>query len=127
MRCGCSRTPGTASDWLSLKLTGVKTNRSAIGARITLTVENAGGARRTIHRIVGSGGSFGASPLQQHVGLGRGARIRQVDIWWPASDTRQRFENVGTNQTIAVTEMGKDYTRLAQPQQPLRRETRAAR
>lgn len=65
--------PGHGADWLGVHLVGVKTNRAAIGARISVTVENAG-VRRTIHRTVNSGGSFGASPLQQHVGLGRDAR-----------------------------------------------------
>ena len=44
--------PGHGNDWISLKLTGVKSNRSAIGARITVTVENDGGGRRTIYRPV---------------------------------------------------------------------------
>ena len=42
-------------------------------------------SRAPIHRTVGSGGSFGASPLQQHIGLGAAARIVDVEIWWPAS------------------------------------------
>ena len=37
--------PGHRNDWLTLKLVGVKTNRAAIGARITVTVDGAGGRR----------------------------------------------------------------------------------
>ena len=33
--------PGHGNDWLGVNLVGVKTNRAAIGARITVTVENA--------------------------------------------------------------------------------------
>src|SRR5688572_1641263 len=65
---------GHGNDWLGVRLVGVKTNRAAIGARLTVTVEDERGAKRTMHRTVNSGGSFGASPLQQHVGLGRGAK-----------------------------------------------------
>ena len=28
-----------------------------------------------LHRTIGSGGSFGANPMEQHVGLGPSARI----------------------------------------------------
>ncbi len=73
--------PGHGNDWISLRLVGVKTNRAAIGARIKLTVENEGRGIRTIHRSVGSGGSFGASPLEQHIGLGEfGANRRAGDL-----------------------------------------------
>ncbi len=67
--------PGNGNDWINLKLVGVKTNRAAIGARITVTVENEGQGTRTIYRTVSGGGSFGASPLEQHIGLGKSARI----------------------------------------------------
>ena len=103
--------PGNGNDWIALKLVGVKpstgsgrgTNRGAVGARITVTAESASGTRM-MHRTVNSGGSFGASPLQQHVGLGAGVRRVDVEIWWPASNTRQRFTDVGKNRLLEVTE-----------------------
>jgi hypothetical protein len=104
--------PENGNDWLSIHLVGVKTNRSAIGARIKLTVENEEHATRAIYRTVGSGGSFGASPLQQHIGLGRSAKITDLEVWWPASGTRQNFYKVGVNQFIELKEFAKDYTKL---------------
>jgi tetratricopeptide (TPR) repeat protein len=101
------------NDWITVKLLGVKTNRSAIGARIRLTVENDGKPPRSIYRTVGSGGSFGASPLQQHMGLGKSAKISNLEIWWPASGSKQNFVDVGTNQFIEIKEFAKDYTKLA--------------
>jgi hypothetical protein len=111
--------PGHGNDWLGLRLTGVTTNRAAIGARITVTVEDSSGARRSIYRTVNSGGSFGASPLQQHVGLGRNARRVDVEIWWPSSNTRQRFADVRKNQIIDVREMADRYATLNRVPQPL--------
>ena len=96
--------PGHGNDWISLKLTGVKSNRSAIGVRIAVTVENAGGGRRTIYRQVSSGGSFGASPLEQHIGLGKNARIADLEIWWPTSNTRQHFTDIRANQAVGIEE-----------------------
>jgi len=110
--------PGHGRDWITLKLVGVRTNRAAIGARITVTVDGAGG-RRSIYRTVTSGGSFGASPLEQHIGLGDGARNVEVEIWWPTSDTRQRFSQVVPNQYLEITELADAYRSLERPPLPL--------
>ncbi len=104
--------PGNGNDWIGLKLVGVKTNRGAIGTRIKLTVENQGQGTRSIYRTVGSGGSFGASPLEQHIGLGKDARIVDLEIWWPTSNTRQHFANVAKNQVMQIKEFAQDYTKL---------------
>jgi hypothetical protein len=106
--------PGNANDWLSLKLVGVKSSRAAFGARITVTVENASG-RRSVHRSVGSGGSFGASPLEQHIGLGAAPRRVDVDVWWPASNTRQHFADVGRNRFLEITEFAEAPRVLERP------------
>jgi hypothetical protein len=104
--------PGQGNDWLTVKLVGVKSNRAAIGARITVTVENEGRGSRSISRAVGSGGSFGASPLEQHIGLGKSARIVDVEIWWPTGNTRQHFAGIGKNQVVEITELVPDYKKL---------------
>jgi tetratricopeptide (TPR) repeat protein len=104
--------PGNGNDWINLHLVGVKSNRAAIGARIKVTVENEGPGQRSIYRTVGSGGSFGASPLQQHIGLGKSARIVDLEIWWPASNTRQHFSNVEKDQFLEIKEFAKSYTKL---------------
>jgi len=108
--------PGNGNDWISLKLVGVKSNRSAIGARIKVTVENEGPNRsnttRSIYRTVGGGGSFGASPLEQHIGLGKTARILNIEVWWPTSNTRQKFSNVAKNQFLEIKEFAPTYTKL---------------
>jgi hypothetical protein len=104
--------PGHDNDWIALKLVGTKTNRAAIGARIKVTVQNDGGDVRSIYRTVGSGGSFGASPLEQHIGLGHGATIRSVEVFWPVSGTHQTFTSVGKNQFLEIKELSNEYARL---------------
>ncbi|MBI3474370.1 MAG: VCBS repeat-containing protein [Acidobacteria bacterium] len=104
--------PGSKNDWITLHLVGAKSNHAALGARIKVTVQDEGQEQRFIYRTVGSGGSFGASPLQQHIGLGKHARILNIEIWWPATNTRQNFSNVDKNQFIEITEFAKDYTKL---------------
>jgi tetratricopeptide (TPR) repeat protein len=107
--------PGHGNDWISLKLVGVKSNRAAIGTRITVTVADASGSTRSIHRWVTSGGSFGASPLEQHIGLGKATNIQDIEIWWPTSNTRQHFENVTKNHVIEITELSQSYKTIDRP------------
>ena len=66
--------PGQGNNWLNVMLVGQKTNRAAIGARIK--VVTAGDKPLTVHRHVSSGSSFGANPLEQHIGLGKADRVR---------------------------------------------------
>ena len=61
--------PGADGNWFKVRLVGVRSNRSAIGARIRCEIGE-GCHRRSVYRYVGSGGSFGANPLQQMVGVG---------------------------------------------------------
>jgi hypothetical protein len=106
------KNPGSGNDWINVHLVGVKTNRAAIGARVKVTVQDQGQPERSIYKTVSSGGSFGANPMELHVGLGKSAKILNLEVWWPTSNTRQNFPNVATNQFIEVKEFAKDYTRL---------------
>ena len=119
--------PGNRNDWITVRLVGVKSNRAAIGSRIKVSVENENHERRFIYRTVGSGGSFGASPLQQHIGLGKNARILSLEVWWPASNTRQTFNDIGKNQFIEIKEFEKNYTHLERRQVRLGGVNRSAR
>jgi hypothetical protein len=106
------RNPGNDNDWINVRLIGVKSNRSAVGAEIKVIVENDGGSPHSIYRTVGEMSSFGSNPIEQHIGLGHGARIVELEVFWPASNTRQQFSNVTRNEFIAVKEFDKAYTKL---------------
>ena len=100
------RNPGHGNHWVTLVLEGVKTNRAAYGARIKVTIEEAGHPR-SIYRAVGSVSSFGGNPMRQHIGVGQAASIREIEIWWPVTDERQRFRNVPVDQAYHIRE-GRD-------------------
>jgi len=95
--------PGFGNHWITLRLEGVRSNRSAIGARIQVTVE-ARKASRNIFATVSSGGSFGASALQQVMGLGKADAIRSIMITWPASGKVQTFDHVQMDQIVKIRE-----------------------
>lgn len=102
--------PGQGNNWLVVKLVGKKTNRAAIGARIK--VVTAGDQPRTVQRHVSSGSSWGANPLQQHIGLAKAGRIDRLEIHWPTSGTTQVFRDIAVNQAIEVTEFAPDFKKL---------------
>lgn len=103
------KNPGSDNGWISIKLVGVKSNRAGIGAGIKVTVQDEHGGTRSIFRTVSSGGSFGASPITQHIGLGKASRILNVQIVWPASKTSQNFAKISPNQFVQITEFSKTY------------------
>ena len=95
--------PGFGNNWLVVKLVGLVSSSSAIGARIRADILE-DGKKRSVYRWVNSGGSFGANPMRQHIGLGRAETILSLEIYWPTSDRTQAFQNVRLNQFIVVTE-----------------------
>jgi hypothetical protein len=104
--------PGNSNDWLNVRLVGVKSNREAAGAQIKVTVQNGADAPRSLYRVVGETSSFGANPMEQHIGLGPNAHGITVDVWWPASGTRQHFAEVGKNEYIQIKESATACVRL---------------
>jgi len=113
------KNPGHANDWINVRLIGVKSNRAAVGAEIAITVENDGAARRTIYRTVGDTSSFGSNPMEQAIGLGHAARILSLEVFWPATNTRQKFSNMDNNQFITIREFDTHYTKLHRQPVPL--------
>jgi tetratricopeptide (TPR) repeat protein len=101
--------PGHGHHRLSIRLQGSTSNRSALGARIVVATTDTAGRRREIHRTVTSGGSFGGSPLRQHVGVGSSPRPVDIEVWWPASGTRQHFDSVAVNRQITIVEGAMTY------------------
>lgn len=101
---------GHANNWINIRLVGVKSNRSAIGARLKLTIQEPGRAPRTIFRWVTSGGSFGSSPLRQHIGIGKAKDIDELEVWWPTSQSHQRFHKIAPNRFLQITEFEKHCT-----------------
>jgi len=94
--------PGTDNHWATLRLVGVRSNRSAIGARLTARLRTADGPR-AVEALVGSGGSFGASTLQQELGLGHATAIEAVVVRWPAGRT-ETFTDVKLDAVTVLRE-----------------------
>ncbi|MFY9825896.1 MAG: CRTAC1 family protein, partial [Thermoanaerobaculia bacterium] len=85
--------PGHGNHWITLRLEGVQSNRSAIGARIRVRVKT-GQGERSIYVTAGAGGSFGDSSLQQEIGLGQAQSLEAVEVTWPATRQTQVFRGL---------------------------------
>ncbi len=106
---GLFRNAGNGKHWLSVRLVGTKSNRSAIGARLHAEVLEAGGSTRSIHRQVGTNGSFGGNSLAEFLGLGNADSVARLTIRWPAGGEPQVFEAIPADRVIVVTEGEAEY------------------
>ena len=104
--------PGFGHHWITLKLVGKQSNRWGVGARIRAEIEESG-RRRSVYKWVNTGGSFGANPLRQEIGLGKAAKIEALEILWPTTGKTQRFLNVPVDQFVEVTEGESEYRKLS--------------
>lgn len=86
-------------NWVRVALEGSKSNRSAIGARVTV---EAGGRRQMAD--VGSGGSYySQNELALYFGLGKAVRVERITVRWPSGNA-QVFRDVPANRTVLYRE-----------------------
>ncbi|MEX2261886.1 MAG: CRTAC1 family protein, partial [Bryobacteraceae bacterium] len=90
-----------AGNWVQLKLTGTKSNRDAIGSRVTLTA----GGTTYIREVDGGNGYSGQSTKRLHFGIGRASKVDSAEIRWPSGAVEKI--SAAVNKLTLVTE-GKD-------------------
>ena len=113
--------PGNSNNWINVRLVGVKSNRSAVGSKLEIKVQNNGGPTRSIWRTIGETSSFGGNPLEQHIGLGAAAHIVSLDIYWPATNSRQHFDHFDNNQFLEIKEFATNFSKLNRKPIPMPR------
>ena len=85
--------------WLTLRLLGTVSNRSAIGARVEVQTP----LRTTVQEVSGGAGRGNQNSLPLEFGLGTADRILRVTIRWP-SGIVQVLENAAVDQILVVSE-----------------------
>ena len=96
--------PGNDNHWVKIDLTGVRSNRAGIGARVRVDFLD-GTTRRSVYRTVTSGSSFGGNPFTVHVGLGAATSIETLEVLWPSGET-QRFVELPIDRRLEILEGG---------------------
>jgi len=88
-----------ANHWLGLHLIGTVSNKSAIGARVTLH-----GSKRNWVDEVRSGSSYNSSSDQRlHFGLGTETSIESIEVRWP-NGRREQFQPGAIDRILDVVE-----------------------
>ncbi len=86
--------PGTDNHWLGVKLIGTVSNVAGVGAMIKVSTRTQTGKDEVFYKHINSGGSFGASSLQQIIGLGQAKEITKLESRWPGKRHEQVFTKV---------------------------------
>jgi enediyne biosynthesis protein E4 len=84
---------------LIVELAGTKSNRSAIGARVSVEA----GELRLAEEVRSGSGFASQSDFRLHFGLGKASAASKVAIRWPSGATEE-FAAVGANQFITIKE-----------------------
>jgi len=97
------RNNGNSNNWITLKLIGTVSNRSAMGAKVRVKA-TIGGRTFWQMREISGGSNFGSqNDLRPSFGLGDATNIDLIRIEWP-SGAVQTMTNVTTKQFLTVTE-----------------------
>jgi enediyne biosynthesis protein E4 len=84
--------------WIKVKLKGTKSNRSAIGTRVTVRY----GDKVQTKEVLSQSSYLSVNDPRLHFGLG-GASTADLEVRWPLGGI-EKLSNVATNQLIHVTE-----------------------
>jgi hypothetical protein len=86
------------NNWLKVKLEGVKSNRSAIGARVLVHY----GGKVQAQAVVSQSSFYSCNDPRLHFGLGT-FTAADIEVFWP-NGLRERFKAVPTNQLLTLRE-----------------------
>jgi hypothetical protein len=93
------RNEGPKGNALLIELFGTRSNRSAIGARVTV---EAGGLRQVDE--VRSGSSYASqSDFRLHFGLGSATVAESIEVRWPNGST-ERFSDIPAGNVVTIRE-----------------------
>ena len=82
-----------------IRLTGVTSNRPAIGSRVILEC----GGQRIVRDMFAANGFMGQGPAELLVGIGEAKTIDKLTVRWPTGKS-QEFHNLPSNTEISITE-----------------------
>ena len=84
---------------LTVKCIGTRSNRSAIGTRVKVTVAG----REQIDEVMSGSSYYSQNDLRLHFGLGAAQKADRVEVLWP-SGLKESFADVKANQIVVIQE-----------------------
>jgi hypothetical protein len=88
----------TGQNWLKIKLEGVKSNRSAIGARVIIHY----GGKVQAQPVLSQSSYYSCNDPRLHFGLGAATEV-DVDVFWPTGAT-EHYRKILANQLVTIRE-----------------------
>ena len=98
------RNSGARQNWVAVRLTGTKSNRSAIGARVTVEA----GGRRQMAEVMSGGSFYSQNDFTLHFGLGKAAEMERLTIRWP-NGKQQEWSKIGGNRKLLIVENSAEF------------------
>jgi len=89
----------TGNHWITLHLVGTKSNRMAIGARVTITADNV----KQMDEVRAGGSYLSTSDPRLHFGLGAAPSFDHIDVSWP-SGLREQFPGATGDRFFTLVE-----------------------
>ena len=86
------------SNWIKIKLEGVKSNRSGIGSRVLVRYGN----KVQAQSLVSQSSYYSCNDPRLHFGLGAATTV-DIEIYWP-NGLHEIFNGVAANQLIVARE-----------------------
>ena len=90
---------GSGNHWIGLRLTGTRSNRDAIGARVHIVTASG----EQWNHVTTAVGYASSSEKAVHFGLGKDTKIQKAEISWPAGGV-QTLDNVTADQYLDIKE-----------------------
>lgn len=100
----------SANHWIKLQLQGTKSNRSAIGATVSIT---AGDSTQT-EAIVSQTSFLSVNDFRLHFGLGAAERVQKITVRWP-SGTTEEFRTSAVDTLLLLMEGSGEAKLVAMP------------
>jgi hypothetical protein len=91
--------PLTGNHWLTVRLVGTRSNRSAIGARVRCLT----GATRQTQEVRGGGSYASQNDLRVHFGLGATTRVDRLEVRWP-NGLEEEWRDLLVDRVLTLTE-----------------------
>jgi hypothetical protein len=98
------RNKGNANAWLKVRCVGRASNRSSLGARVTISTTRSGRMLQQM-REINTGDGWGSPELIAHFGLGDATMVDSVRVEWPSGRTLE-VTKVSGRQTLNLEEPG---------------------
>jgi hypothetical protein len=88
-----------ANNWLKLKLIGTRSNRSAIGARVSLKT----GARLQTQEVTSQSSYYSHNDLRLHFGIGENDKADLIEVRWPDGQA-EVVRDIAANRIVTIKE-----------------------